>query len=126
MTGKKGTLYRYVKKAANIKKYRPVSLLPICSKIFKRIIYNNILKYFLNNNLISRKQSRFRPGDSCLNQLLPITQYIFPSLDNGLEVRGVFLDISKAFDKVWHNGFIYKLKQNDIKDKLLCLLIEKE
>ena len=82
-----------------------------------------MLKYFLDNNLISPKQSGFRPGgDSCINQLLPIT-HIFTSFDNGLEVRGVFLDISEAYDKVRHDGLIYKLKQNGTKDKLLCLLI---
>ena len=79
-----------------------------------------MLKYFLDNNLITPKQSGFRP-DSCINQLLSITHDTFTSFDNGLEVRGVFLDISKAFDKVWHDGLIYKLKQNNIKDKLLCL-----
>ena len=82
-----------------------------------------MLKYFLDNNLISPKQSGIRPGDSCINQLLSINHDIFTSFDNGLEVRGVFLDIFKAFDKVWHDGLIYKLKQNGIKDKLLCLLI---
>ena len=83
-----------------------------------------MLKYFLDNNLITPKQSGFRPGDSCVNQFLSITNGIFTSIDDGLEVRGVFLDISKAFDKVWHDGLIYKLKQNGIKDKLLCLLID--
>ena len=60
----------------NIKSYCPVSLLPICSNIFVRIIYDNMLKYFLGNNPISPKQSGFRPGDSCINQLLPITHDI--------------------------------------------------
>ena len=69
-----------------------------------------MLKYFLDNNLVSPKQSGFRPGDSCINQLLSITPDIFTSFDKALEVRGVFLDISKAFDKVWHDGLIYKLK----------------
>ena len=86
-------------------------------------VSDNMLKCFLDNNLISLKQSAFRPGDSCINQLLSIT-HIFTSFDNSLEVRVVFLDISKAFDKVWHNGLINKLKQNRIKDKLLCLLID--
>ena len=80
-----------------------------------------MLKYFLDNNLISPKQSEFRPGYSCTNQLLSITHNIFTPFDNGLEIRGVFLDISNAFDKVWRNGLIYKLKQNGIKDKLLCI-----
>ena len=123
---KKGNIVPIFKKGdkQNIKNYRPVSLLPICSKIFERIIYDNVLKYFLDNNLISPKQSGFRPCDSCINQLLSITHDIFTSFDNEFEVRGVFLDISKAFDKVWHNGLIYKLKQNGIKDKLLCILID--
>ena len=123
---KKGNIVPIFKKGdkQNIRNYRPVSLLPNCSKIFERIIYDNMLKYFLNNNLISPIQAGFRPGDSCINQLLSITHDIFTSFDNGLEVRGVFLDISKAFDKVWHDGLIYKLKQYGIKDKLLCLLID--
>ena len=102
----------------------PVPLLPISSKIFERIMYYNILKYFEDNNLISPKQSGFRPGDSCVHQLLSITHYIFTFFDNNLEERGVFLDISKAFDKVWHNGLIYKLRQNRIKSKLKLLLID--
>ena len=59
-----------------------------------------MLKYFLDNNLIIPKQSGFRTGDSCINQLLSITHDVFTSFDNDLEVREVFLDISKAFDNV--------------------------
>ena len=81
-------------------------------------------KYFLDNNLITSKQSGFRPGDSCINHLLSLTHDTFTSFDNDVEVSGVFLDISKAFDKVWLDKLIYKLKQNGIKDKLLCLLID--
>ena len=123
---KKGNIKPIFKKGdkKNIKNYRPVSLLPICSKIFERIMCDNMLKYFLDNNLTTPKQSGFRPGDSCISQLLSMAHDIFTSFDNGLEVRGVFLDISKAFDKVWHDGLIYKLKQNGIKEKLLCLLID--
>ena len=72
--------------------------------------------------IISSNQSRFKPGDSCIRQLLPITHEIYKSFDSGFEVRGVFLDISKAFDKVWHEGIIFKLKQNDISGKLLSVL----
>ena len=52
---------------------RPVSLLPICSKGLERIIYNTMFTYFIENNLTSENQSRFKPGDSCVNQLLAIT-----------------------------------------------------
>ena len=105
-----------------LKNYRPISLLPIFGKIFERMIYNNIFEYLTTNKLISDNQSGFKPCDSCINQLLSITHDIYHSLDNGLEVRGVFLDISKAFDKVWHEGLILKLNQYGISENLLCLI----
>ena len=56
--------------------------------------------FFTENILISPNQSGFNPGDSCINQLLSITHEICKSYDDGLEVRGMFLDISKAFGRV--------------------------
>ena len=76
----------------------------------------------LKNNLISPNQSEFKPGDPCINQLLSITHEIYNSLDEGLEVKSFFLDIPKAFDKVWHNGLLLKLSQNGISGNLLVLL----
>ena len=78
--------------------------------------------FFLDEDLISDNQSGFKPGDSCINQLLSITHNIYKSFDDGYEVRGVFLDISKAFDKVWHDGFIFKLQENRISGNLLKVL----
>ena len=96
-----------------IKNYRPVSLLPVCSKIFEKVIFNSLFKYLEDNNLLNGNQSGFRPGDSCVHQLLSITHEIYKAFDANpsLEVRGVFLDLSKAFDKVWHDGLMYKLKR---------------
>ena len=60
-----------------------------------------MLGFFLDKGLISANQSGFKPGDSCINQLLSITHNIYKSFDDGCyEIRGVFLDMSKAFDKV--------------------------
>ena len=78
--------------------------------------------FFTENNLISPNQSGFRLGDSCVNQLLAITHEIYKLFDEGFEVREVFLDISKAFDKIWHEGLLLKLNQNGISRNLLKLL----
>ena len=105
-----------------LKIYRLVSLLPICGKILERLMFNEMLKFFIENALISSNQSGFKPGDSWVNQLVSITHEIYKSFDEGHEVGGVFLDISKSFDKVWHDDIIFKLAQNGISRNLLKLL----
>ena len=87
-------------------------------------MYNRLYECFIENQLISSSQSGFKSGDSCINQLLSISHDIYQSFDNGFEVRGVFLDISKAFNKLWHKGLIYKLKQNGVAGNLLNTLAD--
>ena len=69
-----------------------------------------MFKFFIENKLVSSNQSRFKPVDSCINQLLVIIHEIYKSFDEKFEVRDVFLDISKAFGKVWNEGVIFKLR----------------
>ena len=83
-----------------------------------------MFEFFSENELISHNQSGFKPGDLCINQLLCITHDICQSPDDGLETRSVFLDISKAFDKVWHEGLLFKLKQNGISGNLLNVITD--
>ena len=86
--------------------YRPKSLLPICGKVIEHIIFNNLYIYLHTNNLITKNQSGFSPGDSITNQLLYLLDEIHQAFDGtkSFEVRTVFFEISKAFDKVWHEG----------------------
>ena len=87
------------------------------------MLNNNMFEFFTENNLIPPNQSGFKPGDSYINQLLSMNHQIYKSFDDfGLEVLGIFLDISKAFDKEWLKGLLYKLKQNGISGKLFDII----
>ena len=74
------------------------------------------------SKLISSNQSSFKPDDSCISQL-SITHEFINSFDDSEQVRGVFFDIWKAFEKVLHNRLIFKLKQNGLSGNLLNVII---
>ena len=115
---KKANIFPAYKKGDKLlsNNYRPVSLLPICTKVFEKIIFNSLFEFLDTSKLLNKNQSVFHPSDSCVHQLLSVTHEIYKAFNANpsLEVRGAFLDLSKAFERVWHEGLIYKLK---------CLLI---
>ena len=88
------------------------------------IFSTSIYSYFEQNDLFSSCKSGFRKNDSCISQLLSITHEIFKGFDANppLDTCEVFLDISKAFDKVWREGLIFKLQSYGITGSLLSLL----
>ena len=93
-------------------------------KKFGRVIYNFLFNYFQSNRLFTPSQSGFLPGGSCIAELLSIIHEIQTAFDENptVDVREVFLDLSNAFDKVWHDGIIFKLKAYDVEGELLSLL----
>lgn len=102
-----------------VKNYRPISLISVIGKVMERCVYKHVYNFLLENGIITFNQSGFTPGDSAINQLLFITNEFGKALDEGKEIRVVFCDISKAFDRVWHKGLLKKLKSIGIRGSLL-------
>ena len=90
--------------------------------MFEWLLYNSSFSFFSENYLLLPKKCGFRPGDSCAHQLLSIAHEIISAFDDVHEVRGVFLDISKVFYRVWHKGLLFKLQQNRISGELITLI----
>ena len=97
--------------------YRPISLLSCVGKVFERCIHKHVYD-FIKAHIITPLQSGFIPGDSTVNQLLSTYHELCTSFDKGITTQVVYLDISKAFDRVWHQGLLLKLKAAGIRGKL--------
>ena len=101
--------------------YRPISLLPTLSKVCESVIHHRLLAHLIENNLISDRQAAYMKGDSTTHQLLYLVHLIRTAWSEGKVVQGIFLDVSAAFDKVWHSGLLAKLVQNGVTDTCLNL-----
>ena len=104
------------------KNYRPISLLPIISKLFERLIYQALTKHLELNQLLTDKQYGFRGCRSTADLLTVITDRIYQALNNRGGTRAVALDISKAFDRVWHAGLLHKLPSYGISGRIFGII----
>ena len=89
--------------------YRPISILPVLSKVFEREAVNQIVHYLESNNLISKNQHAYRKGHSTITSLFEVTNYIYREIDQGQTVGMASLDLSKAFDSISHTHLLQKL-----------------
>ena len=104
---------------ADASNYRPISLLSCLGKVFEKCVFKHLYNYLRTNNRITPVQSGFTPGDSAVFQLIDLYDTFCRALDDGKEVRVVFCDISKAFDRVWHRGLLFKLRRMGVCGPLL-------
>ena len=95
----------------NVSNYRPISVLPIVSKIIERAVHDQLYEYMSNVGLLSNAQSGFRPNHSTTTTLLDVQDYILKNMDSGYSTGVLFIDLKKAFDTVNHDILIRKLKQ---------------
>ena len=104
---------------SDVSNYRPISLLNTLAKVLEKIVHKYVFNFLNDHHVITTLQSGFVPGDSTVNQLVDIYNTFCQALDEGKEVRAIFCDISKAFDRVWHKGLLFKLHSVGISGSLL-------
>ena len=104
---------------SDVSNYRPISLLSCTSKVMEKCVFKYVFNYFRDHSLITKFQSGFIPQDSTVNQLVNLYHMFSNAIDQKKDVRIVFCDITKAFDRVWHEGLIYKLQKIGIGNHLL-------
>ena len=91
------------------KNYRPITLLPALGKTFERIINNRLKTHLEKNGKLNQDQSGYRAGRSTTDAITNLLQFSKSALTRGRKVLAAFYDVEKAFDKVWHDGLVYKL-----------------
>ena len=96
--------------------YRPVSVLPISSKLLVRLMYIRLMNFITNNKLLYKYQFGFQKGKSTYMALIFLIDRITEALDKGDCVIGIYLDFSKAFDTVNHEILLQKLSMYGIQD----------
>jgi hypothetical protein len=94
------------------KSYRPISLLPVISKIFEKLLLKRLKPIIEERCLIPPHQFGFRENHSTVEQVHRITDVIEDALENKKICSSIFLDVAQAFDKVWHQGLEFKLQRD--------------
>jgi hypothetical protein len=98
------------KNLSEMKSYRPISLLPIMTKLFEKLILKRLKPIIAEKHLVPTHQFGFRKNHSTIDQAHRITDIIEKTLENKGVCSAVFLDIAQAFDRVWHRGLLHKLR----------------
>eukprot|EP00732_Lithocolla_globosa_P000417 Lithocolla_globosa_v1_NODE_127_length_6020_cov_51.448114.p1 type:complete len:867 gc:universal NODE_127_length_6020_cov_51.448114:3658-1058(-) len=112
-------VYKHKGESSDPSMYRPISLLSIVGKTMEKVINSTLRKHLFGFKLISHKQYGFRPKCSTVDLLTATTQRWINDMKDYKEIRLVALDISRAFDAVWHKGLLVKLKSYGIEGNLL-------
>ena len=115
-------VFKNVGKRSTAKNYCPVSLLSVVSKVFEKLVNNRIVGHLEKCGLFSDFQYGFRSSQSTADLLTVVSDRIARAFNRSGATRAVALDISKAFDRVWHAGLLHKLKSYGISGQIFSLI----
>ena len=115
-------VFKNVGERSTAKNYRPVSLLSVVSKVFEKLVNNRIVDHLEKCGLFSDFQYGFRSSRSTADLLTVVSDRIAWAFNRSGATRAVALDISKAFDRVWHAGLLHKLKSYGISGQIFGLI----
>ena len=115
-------VFKNVGERSTAKNYRPVSLHSVVSKVFEKLLNNRIADHLENCGLFSYFQFGFRSSQSTADLLTVVSDRIAKAFNRSRATRPVALDISKAFDRVWHAGLLHKLKLYGISGQIFGLI----
>lgn len=99
------------KEPTQLKSYRPISLLPIMSKLFEKLLLKRIIPIIEEKKLLPNHQFGFRKKHSTIEQVHRLINIIEKALEGNEVCSAIFLDVAQAFDKVWHEGLLYKMNK---------------
>ena len=115
-------VFKNVEERSTAKNYRPVSLLSVVSKVFEKLVNNRTVDHLEKCGLFSDFQHGFRSSRSTADLLTVVSDRIARAFNRSGATRAVALDISKAFDRVWHAGLLHKLKSYGISGPIFSLI----
>lgn len=103
----------------SLKNYRPISLIPIFSKIFESLLSNNLMNYFYSNNLMNKQQYAYQSGRSTVDAVRDVVDRVLVHLEGGRRVAAIFCDLSRAFEMVSHPLLLAKLEHYGVNGSFL-------
>jgi hypothetical protein len=108
----------------SVNQTRPISLLPCLGKVYERCFFVYLSQWMKDNAILPAEQSGFREHHSTTTRFVQFLQHISTGLLQQTASLVIYIDFTKAFDQLWHDGLLYKLHRMNYPHELVNFIIE--